>query len=53
MNDGTKVNKSPWWGCDNHKVATCFAKTCFDGTVLHVVGDVEDIVKEVTSDFSN
>ena len=47
--------KCPRYGRDNHKLADCYAKHHFDGTVLHVMGNVEeieDIDEEVSSELS-
>ena len=52
VNDGTKTKKKfPQCSRDNHKLADCYAKTHVDGTVLHVMGDVEEIDEEVTSEL--
>ena len=56
VNDGTKAKKKcPWCGSDNHKLAGCYAKTHFDGTVLRIMGnvkEVKEIDEEVSSEFS-
>ena len=53
MNDGTKAKKKyPGCSCDNHKLADCYAKTYFDGTVLYVMGKIEELDEEVSSELS-
>ena len=53
MNDGSNAKKNfPRCGSNNHKLAGCIAKTYYDGTVLHIMGDVEEIDEEVSSKIS-
>ena len=54
VNNGNEVKKKncPRCGRNNHKLADCVARAHFDGTVLHVMGDTEeiDIDEEVSSE---
>ena len=53
VNDGTKAKKKcSRCSRDNHKLANCYAKHHFDGTVLHVIGNVEEI-KEIDEEVSS
>ena len=49
VNDGTKVKrKCQRCGRDNNKLADYYAKSHFDGTVLHVMGDVKEHDEEMS-----
>ena len=53
VNDGNESKKKcPRCSRNNHKLADCIAKTHYDGTVLHVMCDIEEIDKEVNSEIS-
>ena len=53
-----KKKKCPQCGRNNHKLADCIAWSHFDGTVLHAMGDTEEIdideevSSETTADFN-
>ena len=53
MNDDTKAKQEcPRCVRDNHQLANYYTKTHFDGTVLHVMGNVEEHDEEVSTELS-
>ena len=52
VNDGAKRPKCSRCGCNSHTVDKCTAKYRDDGTMLHNMGEVEEVDYEVNNEVS-
>ena len=52
VNDGAKRPKCSRCGCNSHTVDKCTAKYRDDGTMLHNMGEVEEVDYEINNEVS-